>query len=199
MSAILRRPQVFVIVPLALLAVLQLVPYGRDHSAPPDGQAVAWDSPRTLELAQRACFDCHSNKTKWPWYSNVAPVSWRIQDHVQKGRAEIDFTAFDPSNKDVAEAAGEAAEVTQKKEMPPFDYALAHPEARLTDAERKELVAGLERTFAAFAEREGAGPRSAAPERSGRGSNGLAVAPVTPATAEAGESEEDEASEHGRN
>lgn len=199
MSAFLRRPTVLLLGPLVLLMVLQLVPFGRDHSAPPDRQKVAWDSPRTLELAKRACFDCHSNQTRWPWYSHVAPVSWRIQDHVQEGRAEINFDAFNPADKDVAEAAGETAEVVQKHEMPPFDYKLAHPEARLSDAERKELAAGLERTFAAFVEKEGKRSEGAATTRSGRGVSGLSVTPPAGvAAAEAGESQEEEAREHGR-
>ncbi len=160
------RPAVLLALPLILLAGLQLVPYGRDHSAPADGQKVVWDSPRTLELARRACFDCHSHETRWPWYANLAPISWRIQNHVQEGREAIDFSAFVPGNEDVAEAAGEAAETVQKGEMPPFDYRLAHPEARLTPAEQRDLIAGLKRTFATFAGKEGDRKAGAAVESS---------------------------------
>lgn len=167
MSTPARRPLVALLTLLVVLAGLQFVPYGRDHSAPADGQPVAWDSPRTLELAKRACFDCHSNDTRWPWYSHLAPVSWRIQAHVQEGREAINFSAFRPGDEDVREAAGEAAETVQKGEMPPFDYRLAHPEARLSDSERDSLIAGLERTFAAFAEHEGGsgGERHGSQER----------------------------------
>lgn len=65
-----------------LFALLQLVPYGRNHTNPPAVSQIAWDSPQTLDLAQRACFDCHSNETKWPWYTNIAPFSWLIQRDV---------------------------------------------------------------------------------------------------------------------
>ena len=51
---------------VAMFAVMQLVPYGRAHTNPPVIAEPAWDSPRTRELAARACFDCHSNETKWP-------------------------------------------------------------------------------------------------------------------------------------
>ena len=142
---------------LALVALLQLVPYGRSHQNPPVGATVAWDSPRTEELVRRACWDCHSNETKWPWYSNIAPISWRVQRHVDEGREKLNFTDFQPGNGEVAEQAGESAETVQKGEMPLSDYLLAHPEARLTAAEKQELIRGLQATFAAFAEKgEGA-------------------------------------------
>ena len=176
------------IIPVALLGVLQLVPYGRDHSAPADGTGPVWDSPRTQQLAERACLDCHTNRTRWPWYSNIAPMSWRIQNHVREGREKLNFSAFDPSRKAVAEAAGEAGETVTKNEMPPFDYQLAHPEARLTPEERRALAAGLDATFAAWREKEGA--------RGAAGAVG-AAAPATGARLEGGESAEEEAREHG--
>ncbi len=154
-------------VPVALLAALQLVPYGRDHSAPPQGVEPAWDSQRTVELAQRACFDCHSNDTKWPWYSNLAPVSWRIWNHVQEGREHLNFSAFDPRTEKVADAAGEAGEEVTKKRMPPTDYLLAHPEARLTAEEQQALAAGLDATFGGFVESKK--PRSQTNVEGGRG------------------------------
>src|SRR3954469_5582449 len=71
---------------LGILAVLfgliQLIPYGRTHSNPSVNVEPPWDSPRTRELAVRACFDCHSNHTKWPWYADVAPFSWVVQKDV---------------------------------------------------------------------------------------------------------------------
>jgi hypothetical protein len=147
-------------IPVALLLLIQLVPYGRKHTNPPPGAGVAWDSPRTLELARRACFNCHSNETEWPWYSSIAPMSWRIQHHVDEGREKLNFTAFDAAGEKMTEAAGEAAETVTKNEMPPQDYLLAHPEARLSADEKRALVAGLEATFAAYAEGGGKGGRS---------------------------------------
>ena len=137
-----------VIIALLALAAAQLVPFGRNHTNPRDGIAVAFDSPATRDLARRACFDCHSNHTKWPWYASVAPISWRIQHDVQEGREKLNLTAFDPADDDMTEAAGEASETVTKKEMPPFDYLLMHPEGRLTAAERAALASGLRRMFA---------------------------------------------------
>jgi mono/diheme cytochrome c family protein len=162
---------------LALFTLIQLVPYGRDHSPPAPGASAAWDSPRTEQLARRACFDCHSNETNWPWYASIAPLSWRIQTHVDQGRETLNFSAFDPAGEKVREAAGEAAETVSKGEMPPADYVLMHPEARLSAAERRALETGFDATFAAFKEGEHAsadvrGSTGEAGERSGHGENG---------------------------
>lgn len=145
--------QLFVIA-LAVLALLQLVPYGRDRSVPPDGIQVALDSPRTEELTRRACYNCHSNRTQWPWYAGIAPVSWRIQNHVQEGREALNFTALDTTSESGAEAAGEAGETVQEGEMPPFDYAMMHHEARLNATEKADLIRGLNATFATFVEKK---------------------------------------------
>jgi len=139
--------------PLVLLLAIQLVPYGRNHANPPARLQPVWDSPRTQELARRACFDCHSNQTRWPWYSSIAPLSWRIQRDVLEAREHLNFTALDTGSKKVAEAAGEAAETVTKGEMPPRDYLLMHSEARLDAEEKRALATGLGATFAAFAER----------------------------------------------
>ena len=115
----------FAVLALGVAVLLvQLVPYGRSHANPPVTQEPNWDSPRTQELAARACLDCHSNETKWPWYSNVAPVSWRIQNHVDEGRATLNLSRMDRPQ----EEAHEAAEAVSSGEMPPKDYLLAHPE-----------------------------------------------------------------------
>ena len=73
---------------------IQLVPYGRDHDNPPVLADAPWDSARTRELAVRACFDCHSNETHWPWYSNIAPISWLTQNNVKEGRDELNFSEW---------------------------------------------------------------------------------------------------------
>jgi len=75
-----------------VLIAIQLVPYGHAHTNPPVTGDPQWDSPQTRELAKRACFDCHSNETVWPWYSNIAPVSWLIQHDVDEGRSRMNFS-----------------------------------------------------------------------------------------------------------
>lgn len=145
----------------ALFVAVQLVPYGRDHRNPPATGAPPWDSPRTQELAMRACGDCHSQETKWPWYASLAPVSWRIQSHVDEGREHLNFSAYDRPQRH----AHEAAEIVEDGEMPPWDYKLMHPEARLSPEETAELVKGLAATFVRQ-ERPAGGGRRAADEDS---------------------------------
>lgn len=126
-----------------LFVVLQLVPYGRDHTNPPGRSEPSWPSPEVRALAVRACFDCHSNETTWPWYSNVAPVSWLVAHDVEEGRRELNFSEFDKNQRH----AKDAAEEVEEKEMPPAIYFPTHPEAKLTDAERQQLVAAFEAMF----------------------------------------------------
>ena len=75
----------------ALFLLLQVVPVGRMPSNPPVTGEPAWDSAQTRALAVRACFDCHSNETDEPWYSNVAPISWAVSDHVKSGRSQAEL------------------------------------------------------------------------------------------------------------
>ncbi|MFB6285428.1 MAG: heme-binding domain-containing protein [Candidatus Bipolaricaulia bacterium] len=130
--------------------MIQFVPYGRDHSNPPVKGEPSWDSPETRTLVERACFDCHSNETDWPWYSHIAPASWLVQRDVMEGRKALNVSEW-PQNGD---EASEAAEAVQEGEMPIAIYTWLHSEARLSDAERQRLVQGLRATFGTEASRE---------------------------------------------
>lgn len=125
---------------LALVAVIQVIPYGRSHRNPAVRKEPAWDRPQTRALALRACFDCHSNQTVWPWYSHIAPISWLLQHDVEEGRRELNFSEWDTPQREAAEAA----KTVRKGEMPLWIYSLIHPQARLSSGERDELIRGLE-------------------------------------------------------
>ncbi len=64
--------------------IIQVVPYGRDHENPKTVQEITWNAPATRKLASSACMDCHSNLTVWPWYTNIAPISWLTTRDVEK-------------------------------------------------------------------------------------------------------------------
>jgi hypothetical protein len=121
----------------------QLVPYGRAHANPAAVVEPRWDQPSTRALAVRACFDCHSNETSWPWYSNIAPVSWLLQRHVDNGRRALNFSDW---SRPYGEA-DESAELVLRGSMPTWDYRMIHPHARLSVAERQTLAAGLTATI----------------------------------------------------
>jgi hypothetical protein len=129
---------------LGAFAVAQAVPYGRGHHNPPVTAEPRWDSPRTRALAQRACFDCHSNLTTWPWYSNVAPVSWLVQRDVDGGRSQFNFSEW---NKPQDVSVGDLTEVIRGGSMPPWYYTIPHPGANLTNAEQDALIRGLVTTL----------------------------------------------------
>ncbi|WP_034336357.1 heme-binding domain-containing protein [Deinococcus misasensis] len=126
----------------AAFVLIQLVPYGHAHNNPAVQTQPKWDSPTTEALFNRACQDCHSNQTVWPWYSNVAPMSWLVQNHVDEGRSKFNVNASG-----YGEDADEAAEAVQEGKMPEKTYLPMHPEARLTVAETAQLVLGLQATF----------------------------------------------------
>ena len=127
----------------ALFLLMQLVPYGRTHENPPTLKEPEWDTPRTRELAVRACFNCHSNETKWPWYADVAPFSWVVQQDVENARDVMNFSEWNRPY-DTANACGQ---VVITHDMPPYKYRMAHPEANLTDEETKALARGLNATL----------------------------------------------------
>jgi hypothetical protein len=123
---------------------IQTVPYGWNRSNPPVTAEPAWDSARTRELTVRACFDCHSNEVDYPWYSGIAPMSWAVQLHVEQGRGEVNYSEWDLPQRE----GDESAETVIEGEMPPAYYTLlTHSAARLTDAEREELIDGLDATL----------------------------------------------------
>jgi Haem-binding domain len=133
---------ILVVVVLLFLAI-QAVPYGRRHSNPPTRVEPRWDSAGTRALAARACFDCHSNETVWPWYSLVAPVSWLNQRDVDKGRRKLNFSEWDRPWKE----GHESAKTVRKGKMPPWFYIALHPDAQLSPAEEQVLIQGFEATF----------------------------------------------------
>jgi hypothetical protein len=125
------------------VAFLLIQLYPVDRTNPPVKGEPNWDSQKTRDLAKRACFDCHSNETNWPWYSYIAPVSWRIYDHVKDGRKHFNFSEYPKGTKEPEEAIEEI----QKGGMPLSDYLILHSEAKLTVMEKADLIKGLQKTF----------------------------------------------------
>jgi cytochrome c551/c552 len=141
---ILRIIFILLGVGIVIFLLIQLVPYGKDHNNPPVVSEPNWDSQQTRDLAKKACFDCHSNETIWPWYSNVAPVSWLVYRDVVEGRQRFNFSEWQSS---YINDAGEFAEVINEGEMPPFQYLPMHPSAKLSSTEKTQLINGLSNTL----------------------------------------------------
>jgi hypothetical protein len=127
---------------LGFVAVLVLIQAIRpEHTNPPVTADVV--APAEVKsLLKRACYDCHSNETTWPWYSQVAPVSWLVARDVNDGRKHLNFSvweSYEPGRKahKLEEIEGEVSE----GEMPMAIYLPMHPEAKLTEAEKNALIA----------------------------------------------------------
>jgi len=119
---------------LALLAlalvVIQFVPV--EHTNPPVESEVP-ASPEVRSVLRRACYDCHSNETVWPWYSRIAPVSWLVANDVEEGREELNFSTWNRlTTKRQIKLLHEAWEMVEEEEMPLWFYLPLHPEARLS-------------------------------------------------------------------
>ncbi len=129
--------------PVVLFVAIQLIPVWLLQTNPPVVAEPKWDSPQTRALAQRACFDCHSNETIWPWYSRVAPVSWLVTLDTVRGRNSLNFSEWGVARREGG-GGGEIGGVISEGSMPPAAYILTHPQANLTDAEKQQLINGLQ-------------------------------------------------------
>jgi hypothetical protein len=120
------------------LVLIQLIPLGHGHTNPAATKEPLWDSAQTGDLMHRACYDCHSNQTTWPWYSNVAPVSWLVQRDVNAGRRHLNFSEWEKPGRH----AKDVAEQIREGEMPPWFYVPMHPLAKLSETDKQALIAG---------------------------------------------------------
>ena len=119
-------------------AVIQIIPARRTN---PPVRSDIKASGEVGEILRRACYDCHSHETRWPWYSRVAPISWWMVSHVNEARGDLNFSEwprFDPELVGMALRDIEM-QVAQKK-MPLPSYTIMHAGARLSDEERETLV-----------------------------------------------------------
>ena len=129
---------------LVIFGLIQLIPYGKDHTNPQVLAEPQWSSPETRDLMVRACFGCHSNEVKYPAYASVAPISWAIQSHIDEGRNRVNYSEFGVTRG----RFHDTIEVIQEGSMPPMYYTMfgRHPEAKLTKEEKAALIAGLSAT-----------------------------------------------------
>jgi hypothetical protein len=123
---------------LVAAVAIQLVPVNRSN--PPVEFEV--DPPAEVHaILRRACYDCHSHETKWPWYSRVAPVSWLVARDVHRGRDDLNFSdwpVFDFEAQD--HALADIAKQIDRGRMPLPIYRAMHPGARLSEADRRRLL-----------------------------------------------------------
>lgn len=142
------------LLPGGLLLGLQLFPIDRslpDTRADEEFHAVANPPNDVMGLLKHACYDCHSNHTRFPWYAAVQPIGWWIQRHVERGRSELNFSEFGRwDREDQADILRHCAKMIKKGEMPLISYVPMHPGARLSGEKKHILIDWLNQRATEF-------------------------------------------------
>lgn len=127
-----------------VLAVLQFVPSGLPSTEPPPSSDLLANAavPETVRaLLKTSCYDCHSVETRYPWYSHVAPVSWLVAKDVREGREELNFSDWTTlARRKKVTRLEDIKEMVLEGDMPMPIYTVMHPDARLTDEQRKLIA-----------------------------------------------------------
>jgi hypothetical protein len=133
---------------IALVAIVVLLQFYRpERDNPPVDPAMTLaahvEVPAEVQaLLDRSCSDCHSHSTEWPWYSQIAPMSWSVAHHVEEGREHLNFDRWgEYTPYEAQQKLGEMCEETKEGEMPLGVYLPMHPDAKLSDAD-VELLCG---------------------------------------------------------
>jgi Haem-binding domain len=130
---------------LCLFAIAQLIRPAKNISPEPDPRddmlAQLSAPPEVRSLLQTACYDCHSNNTRYPWYSNIQPTGWWLAKHVNDGKRQLNFSTFGKLNPRQARAAlNSVVDEVSERRMPLKSYTWGHPDARLSDEQVARLV-----------------------------------------------------------
>jgi hypothetical protein len=129
---------------LVAFIIIQFFPIDKTNPATNEGMDFLKikNTPEPIaKIIRNSCYDCHSNETRYPFYSNIQPFAWLLKNHIDEGRKEMNFSTFatyEPKRQ--AHKLEEAAEYVEQKKMPLESYLLGHPDAKLTDEQRKELA-----------------------------------------------------------
>lgn len=122
------------IVVFLLFVAIQFVPVHTEN--PPVNGPLQIESLRVKEILKESCMDCHSNTTDWPWYASVAPFSWKISEHVNEGRKELNFSEWGTySTEKAIHKLEEVVEEVEEGHMPEDSYTWLHAEAEITEEE----------------------------------------------------------------
>ena len=137
-------PQRILIGLLAILGVMQFFQIDKTNpESDPSLDFININNPpvEITEMLKTACYDCHSNQTRYPWYSNIAPVNWWLKDHIDHGREELNFSEWGSYNARRSDhKLEEGVEKVEGEEMPLPSYLITHGDAKLTVDQRKQLA-----------------------------------------------------------
>jgi hypothetical protein len=136
--------KIIILVVLLLLIVIQFFRIDKTTQrvdATRDFIALTSANEEVANTLKTACYDCHSNQPVYPWYTNIAPVSWWIKHHIDEGSHHLNFSEWGTySQKRKNHKLEECIEMVEEGEMPMSSYTIMHSNARLTDAQKLQLV-----------------------------------------------------------
>jgi len=117
---------------IGVFVLMSLLPYGKREN-PQTDPSLALQAPKDVEkIFKRSCYDCHSNHTRWPWYSYIFPFSWSVMDHVKNGRAALNFDTWKAYSKEKREKLKASIATKSGVTMPLKSYLWFHKEAKLS-------------------------------------------------------------------
>ncbi len=123
---------------LIIFGAMQLIQV-ENENFPIDETKMIKAPEEIMTMLDNSCMDCHSNQTNWPWYSNVAPMSWVISSHVNDGRRAVNYSQWEDYSPEEKKKKLEATYRTVYAVMPLSSYLWLHPEADLTKEQRKQI------------------------------------------------------------
>ncbi|EGV43380.1 hypothetical protein BZARG_1778 [Bizionia argentinensis JUB59] len=140
----MKMVKIIVLVLLVIFVGIQFVPSERNQSnlVPEADFLLVNHTPENIgKLLQVSCYDCHSNNTEYPWYNKIQPAAWFLEDHINEGKAELNFSTWDSlSSRRKASKLRSIIKQIESDEMPLFSYTLIHREAVFSDAEKKNFI-----------------------------------------------------------
>lgn len=146
LSSLLQKYRMKKVIIFLLVVFVFIQVFRIDKTNPPVNKDLDFftikETPRhTAEIIRNSCYDCHSNESNYPWYSNVAPASWMVKSHIDEGRKHLNFSTF--ATYQVSQQLDKlegAVKLVQDGDMPLESYLLGHQNSRLTDDQKAELI-----------------------------------------------------------
>ena len=124
---------------IGLFVLMSVLPYGKRENPKTDPKLALKAPKEVAAIFKRSCFDCHSNQTKWPWYSYVFPASWTVMDHVKNGRTALNFDTWQSYSKEKKSKLKDAIARKSGRTMPLKDYLWVHKDAKISKKDLEVL------------------------------------------------------------
>lgn len=138
----LKKIGIGLVIILALMQFKQIDKTNPEYNEVEDFITITQPSEEIATLIKAACYDCHSHQAKYPWYSNVAPISWMVEHHIEEGREHLNFSKWGSyDTKKANHKLEECIEEIEEGEMPMKPYVVMHSEAKMSKEQKKALMA----------------------------------------------------------